>query len=355
MGIIRFSLALIVLMAHAGFGLRTIGALAAVQAFFILSGMYMAAVYTSKYSLVSKSAQDFYLNRVLRLYPTYFILTILTAAYFVATGGGEDVAQYRLFDLFEKSGTVTRTELAMLWFSVITLFGQDFLSVYEPYHFMLPVRQSWSIATELLFYASVPLLFRHTTLKWCLVGFTVLMGVKLALLKGYDWRASYFLPVGNFGYFLLGYGAYLISAHPRVEAFKAQCCVILKQGVLILMLMMLAFFGEASFERSGLLHHFALIMFFTAGCVLLFERGGVSRLDLFLGNLAYGIYLNHFLLIVILGQMIGTSISNTGFVICLVAASFCTAFLMEKLIQEPIDRWRRARTCLARQGLKMVH
>lgn len=230
MGIIRFYLALIVLLAHAGFGLRTIGALAAVQALFILSGMYMAAVYTSKYSLIPKSIKYFYLNRVVRLYPTYIILTLLTAAYYLATGGGADETQNRLFDLFEKASDFTRTELAIVYSSILLLVGQDFLSVHEPYHFMLPVRQSWSMASELLFYATVPLLFRYMTLKRCLLGFAILMGVKFALAREFDWRASYFSPVGNFGYFLLGYGAYLISVHPPVEAFKARYGMVLNRG-----------------------------------------------------------------------------------------------------------------------------
>lgn len=349
MGIVRFYLALIVLLAHAGFGLSTIGALAAVQAFFVLSGMYMAAVYTSKYSLIPKSVQFFYLNRVFRLYPTYIILTLLTAAYYLATGGWADETQNHLFDLFEKAGDVTRSELTIVWSSIILLVGQDFLSVHEPYHFMLPVRQSWSIASELLFYVTVPLLFRHMTLKRCLVGFSVLMGVKFALLRGYDWRASYFSPVGNFGYFLLGYGAYLISVHPAVEAFKTRYGVVMKRGVLLLILMMLTFFGEASFERAGYLHHFIMLGIFTAGCVLMFERAA-SRFDLLLGNLAYGIYLNHFLLIVVLGQVIGTSISKSGFVFCVIVTRFLMALLMEKSIQGPIDRWRRARTGFASPG-----
>jgi peptidoglycan/LPS O-acetylase OafA/YrhL len=251
--------------------------------------------------------------------------------------------------LFEKADEVTSAVLATTWVSIVVLFGQDLLSVHEPYHFMLPVRQSWSIASELLFYVMVPLLFRHMTLKMCLVGFAVLMGVKLALLRGYDWRASYFFPVGNFGYFLLGYGAYLISVHPAVEAFKTRYRVVMKRGVLLLILVMLTFFGEASFERSGYLHHFIMVGVFTTGCVLMFERA-VSRLDLLLGNLAYGIYLNHFLLIVVLGQVIGTSISKTGFVCWVIATSFLMAFFMEKSIQGPIDRWRRARTGFARQS-----
>lgn len=82
---------------------------------------------------------------------------------------------------------------------------------------------------------------------------------------------------------------------------------------------------------------------------MLFEQT-VSRPDLLLGNLAYGIYLNHFLLMVVLGQLIGSSISKTEFVFSVIITSFLMVFFMEKLIQGPIDRWRRARTNFASQS-----
>ncbi|MBN9114179.1 MAG: acyltransferase, partial [Pandoraea sp.] len=71
-------LALIVLTSHVGLGGGSIGALASVQVFFVLSGVYMAAVWQVKYCHLSSGAWHFYLNRALRLWPTYILLLLLT-------------------------------------------------------------------------------------------------------------------------------------------------------------------------------------------------------------------------------------------------------------------------------------
>jgi len=71
MGIIRVALALAVVLSHlppATFHFVSGGV--AVQAFFIISGFYMALVLSSKYS----STSLFYSNRLLRLMPSYFVM-----------------------------------------------------------------------------------------------------------------------------------------------------------------------------------------------------------------------------------------------------------------------------------------
>lgn len=96
----------------------------------------------------------------------------------MAFGPGADSASHHLYGLFEKAREVSAAALAGIWLSISVLLGQDVISVYEPHHLMLPVRQSWSIASELVFYATVLVLFRHTTLPRGLAGFAALMAVK---------------------------------------------------------------------------------------------------------------------------------------------------------------------------------
>ncbi|MCB1539198.1 MAG: acyltransferase [Rhodospirillales bacterium] len=340
MGFVRFFLALLVLVSHTGYAMRDIGPLAAVEAFFVLSGLYMAAVYTTRYSRIENGARLFYLNRFLRLYPTYALLVLVTAACAFAVRG--QPGDYRhVFDLFHAQPDIGTTTLASVWASVVAIFGQDILSVAEPLHFLLPVRQGWSIASELLFYASVPLLFRYMSVFRCAVGVVVFMVIKYALLYYGGWRMAYFLPVGNFAYFLLGYGLYLVSVDPRVEAIKARVYPF-RYAVLAAMLGTLFVMGDASLETGGPRHHAAMLAVLCSGCVLLFQRAS-ARLDLFLGNIAYGVYLNHFLLVV-LGQAMG--LADLALVGWAVAASLVFAYLTERAIQDPVDRYRRGLTGL---------
>ena len=85
MGYIRYVLALIVVFSHSGcLFFNSVGAYAAVQIFFLMSGIYMAAVYTKKYSLFVDGRLKFYLNRFYRLYPTYLAVLLLTLLVYLA-------------------------------------------------------------------------------------------------------------------------------------------------------------------------------------------------------------------------------------------------------------------------------
>lgn len=322
--------------------MRSIGALGSVQAFFVLSGMYMAAVWHTKYSLMPQGAGYFYYNRALRLWPTYLFLLALTFLVYVALGrpaSGDDLL-FNLFRGIDQDG-ITSANAGMLFLSVF-LFGQDFVSVNENLHYLLPVRQSWSIASELLFYLSVPLVFRKPSWKLYFAGFAALMVFKYLASTFAGWRYSYFLPIGSFGYFLLGGTLYHLSLHPQIERLKSHIKNWKFFVVLSIFLAMLFLFGESSFERGGIAHHFAFIAIFSVITILLFEKV-VNKMDLFLGNISYGIYLNHFLVLVV-GMSIG--LQGISLVLFTLAFSILLSFLTEKLIQYPIDRQRYRITTL---------
>jgi peptidoglycan/LPS O-acetylase OafA/YrhL len=78
MGLIRVILAYSVVLNHSGpvHGYFLIPSNAAVTLFFMISGFYMALVMTEKYTGPNR-IRGFYSNRILRLYPTYFISIIL--------------------------------------------------------------------------------------------------------------------------------------------------------------------------------------------------------------------------------------------------------------------------------------
>src|SRR4029079_11666669 len=78
LGLIRVLLAMAVLFGHLPIleNVHIMGAALAVQAFFIVSGFYMALVLSGKYS---GQTRLFYSNRLLRLMPTYFVMCGLYA------------------------------------------------------------------------------------------------------------------------------------------------------------------------------------------------------------------------------------------------------------------------------------
>ena len=82
MGIIRFILAVSVVVAHANssaiFGLKLVPSAIAVQAFYIISGFYMSLILNEKYVHQPNWYRLFITNRFLRLFPTYWIVLVLT-------------------------------------------------------------------------------------------------------------------------------------------------------------------------------------------------------------------------------------------------------------------------------------
>ena len=76
MGIIRFILASSVIALHCNslLGLRLVGGDIAVQAFYIISGFYMALVLDGKYNATNWNGYKLFIgNRLLKLYPIYWL------------------------------------------------------------------------------------------------------------------------------------------------------------------------------------------------------------------------------------------------------------------------------------------
>lgn len=80
MGLFRLVLAFCVVLAH-GLNLPIPAARAdvAVQTFYIVSGFYMALVLTEKY----RDFSTYFFNRLLRIYPAYFLVALATVGHSV--------------------------------------------------------------------------------------------------------------------------------------------------------------------------------------------------------------------------------------------------------------------------------
>src|SRR5258705_9507951 len=83
MGLMRFLLAMAVVVGHMASSMDTAYALIpgtlAVEVFFSISGFYMSLILTGKYH----DRTTFYVNRFLRLYPVYLIVSVATWLWFL--------------------------------------------------------------------------------------------------------------------------------------------------------------------------------------------------------------------------------------------------------------------------------
>ena len=84
MGYFRLLLAFFVVAQHLA-GAKFLGS-SAVQAFFIVSGFLMTSVMSKTYGYSAAGFSKFWLNRVLRLYPAYLLIILMTVTVLLSFG-----------------------------------------------------------------------------------------------------------------------------------------------------------------------------------------------------------------------------------------------------------------------------
>ncbi|MFC7669302.1 acyltransferase family protein [Hymenobacter humi] len=200
MGILRLLLALSVLVAHSGplFGFQAVGGEIAVQAFFMISGFYMALVLSGKYGPGTYGL--FISNRLLRLFPVYWVVLALTLGVsftLLALGAlPPKLADWQAFGpALGWSGS-----LALVWANLFILgqdvllflglnpstgrffFTPDFLHTQPQLWNLLFVHQAWSLSLEIMFYLLAPALMRCRTLPLAVL-LLCSVGLRVALVQ----------------------------------------------------------------------------------------------------------------------------------------------------------------------------
>lgn len=346
MGSIRLFLAFAVLMSHAGVcDIEVIPGHVAVQTFFIISGFYMALILARKYK--ECSALVFYSNRLLRLFPTYLVMLLVSIVALFVFDVGLFTNTYRVEKAFTQSFFMavlySWTNLAIVGQEILFLLGinADNLSFYwdpngmaslKGYYFIL-IPQAWSISMELYFYLLAPLILR-LHIRWVILLFTLSLCLRLliSVLKGPEY--GLFLRrcfPAELCLFLLGSLSYFVFTIIRGHKNKYSLGLFSWATVLVL----LVFYNEIN-EKFSL-----ALLAFTAFLTMpfIFNLTKDSRFDRFLGNISYPIYIVHFLIVAIFEAYFEDEYSS--FLLLLVVFSF--SLIVYCAIDAPIDRWRQRR------------
>lgn len=168
MGLFRLYLACAVALAHAGIDrqiefpfLSLVSNVHAVRMFFVVSGFYMALVIDTKYSKVTNGVAPFYVNRLLRLLPIYWLVaaSFVVASYAIRS---ESLTQNVGWWAPDKDFFAGHNlAFAYVILTNVLLIGQDFAAFIHvnrglAAHEFLLVPQAWSLGTELWFYLAAP-------------------------------------------------------------------------------------------------------------------------------------------------------------------------------------------------------
>ncbi|WP_027576398.1 acyltransferase [Bradyrhizobium sp. WSM1743] len=327
MGWLRFLLAAVVVAYHCQFHrvYQTVGGLAAVEAFFFVSGFYMAAAYPRYQGRFS--ALLFWLSRYLRLLPFYLTVLVLTWLFWLS---GLATNKTAIFNAF---GTADAP-----WLANITLLGQDLIAINERANLLLPVRQSWSISAELAFYLLTPLFLKYR--NWQLIAVAFLsFAVKTYFVIAGEWRSAYFPFYSQVSYFILGIVLFRLR-----DGFTWSRSAALP--LLLLTSVYLCVSHFAAFELNGILPNFGMILAIAITMPTAFAHSNQPTSN-FLGDISYGVYLVHVLMIEVLislGWFTYDAPSRpaiVGMFILVLSLSALVAAIFEIVVQERIDRWRR--------------
>jgi len=347
MGLLRTLLALSVVIYHAWPGQSVlVGGPGAVQCFYIISGFLISYILVERRSYFSVGA--FYINRYLRLYPTYLLIAVLTLAAVLVTH------RSGLLQVYHQAPW---SAIGVLTFSNLTLLGQDwimFLGVHD-HHLMLTsnfhqsdvplfegqlIHPSWTLGLELTFYLLAPFVLpRRRWMYALLIGSLALRVILIQVGLGERDPWSYrFFPT-ELALFLLGSLAHqiLLPLYRRLTISNGAAAA--NVATLILLALVLAYPLLPIVEPY---RKIVLLLAVIAIVPFAFQFQRAHRSDSWIGELSYPIYICHILVLDLMHYALRhfAGISQAKSALAATAATIGLAVLLNLCIAEPIERLR---------------
>jgi len=358
MGLLRLILAISVVIAHTSeiFGIGLVGGQAAVQAFYIISGFYMTLILNEKYIGRNNSYKLFITNRLLRLFPIYWtilIITVLVSVFmFIYSSGGTAGKFQPYIDHFDSLNVVS---FLFLIFSNIMIIFQDIVmflgldtatgwlfftadySQTDPMlHRFLIIPQAWTIGVEITFYLIAPFLVRRKIAIICVLVFLSLLLRILLLSNGlkYDPWSYRFFPT-ELMFFLLGTIAYHV--YKKVDTLNIRTGY-LKLNYYFILLFTLSFsFIPLPFLVKVMLY----LMVFFVSVPFIFILSKKWKKDRYIGELSYPIYISHLLVLMIVKELNIPLIGELGLVVTVL--TILLSIVLNEVIAKKIELIRQRR------------
>ncbi|OYV02441.1 MAG: acyltransferase [Burkholderiales bacterium PBB5] len=352
MGLLRLIFALAVVFQHSPWngGMVLVGGRNAVQLFYMISGFLISYVLTNSRSY--QSVGDFYLGRLFRLLPIYYVVAAvsLLSAPFLNPA---------LFDIYKNSPIAAQVLLVI---SNVTVFGQDWVmfsgvrdgalvptadfraSEVLLYKGLL-VPQAWTLGVELSFYLVAPFIFRAKRAVWILLLLSVF--IRLVLIaegtgRNDPWTYRFF--PSELAFFLLGSIAsiYLLplwkAALERLSA-KAWGRSLPSLATATMLLLSVSYFVV---PLSGGIKSLALFAIFFLLMPLTFIYQNESTWDKRLAELSYPVYVSHMLIVFATETYLPDRRTSMPLAISLinVVGAIGLAAILNHVVGEPVERYR---------------
>jgi peptidoglycan/LPS O-acetylase OafA/YrhL len=322
MGTLRFALAVVVALSHTGtvfWGYNT--GVVAVVSFFMISGYVMALLIERHYNSIDRVGY-FYLDRAARLFPQFWLYCLCGAALLWWTG-------HR--DVF--SNGCSAGKLALNALAIPLNFFQ-----FGNLESCMLIPPAWSLGLEMTFYLVAPWILIFSTLRWLSLAASVTV-----------FGAAYIGAIDSdmFGYRLLPGVLFIFLTGAAFE--KTDTTSRLIPLAVWTLATATAVFSPPNDQISPMMKEVLLGVIIAIPALAITRRLPRMEVDEFLGNVSYGLFLNHFMIIWVLRHF-GYELSSTYFLL-LFTASTCLATTSFYLLEKPtIALRRRVRSHLANQS-----
>ena len=316
MGLYRLFLAVMVVVSHAGI---TIGGynpgVVAVISFYLLSGYVMTVLVEKHYRRI-RAVPRFYLDRMARLFPQ-FLFYAMAAALCIYYAGV--VTPYT--DQLTPLGVSLNLAMLPLGYYMWWAEGE------------LLIPQAWSLGLEMSFYLVIP---------WMLILLSKKIMVFFAALSMIVYLVAYrgLIDSDIYGYRLLP-GTLFIFIVGSSFSWKDSCSKKFRGFSLVFAGVLLVFaYNNESIYKLPYTKEVLLGLVFGIMALSLLKEKRFSRVDEFFGDLSYGVFLNHFLIIWLMKKYF--LIDTFGFVglSSLISLSCVLAVGSYFLLELPALRWR---------------
>jgi peptidoglycan/LPS O-acetylase OafA/YrhL len=299
----------------------------AVFAFFILSGFYMAMVICQKYSKLTDGTRRFYFNRALRLYPTNWVILVAYILFYIASHTPS-------FLTFHGGPRPWLTPLA--FFCNFFFLGTEIIPFGAKTNWYYVIGPIWSLSIEAYFYLLAPFIVRRSLgFIFCLA--TISAALRLTLchfgIATVPWR--YFFFPSDLVFFLMGVLAYRLYEHVKKSPWTkpagiAASCLLL--GLIVC---------KPFWNTAGNLDRWQSWAFFLAVALcapFLFSLTKDNRIDNFVGQLSYPVYLGHMLVFAVLMRLSSGQIDKPILSLVLTLLLATTLYLA---VDRPIEKIRQ--------------
>lgn len=277
LGTYRLLLAVLVALSHVGFRIHDLNpGVTAVVGFYLVSGYVMTGLIRTHYSVAGRIS-GFYVDRVLRLYPHYFAVAGIALAWFLYTGSRTDFLRVTP-GVFNFVTNLT----------VVPLNYNMFINTRE---FTL-IPPAWSLGAEIQYYLLMPFILIFG-LRGVVLALSILVYICASFgLIHTDWFGYRLLP-GVLFMFMLGslqFDLHHGDGH-GAPGFGNRTLVIAVLACAATLAGALSLGGKISLPYNR-----ETLMGLALGVVALELLANRPRhkWDERLGNLSYGVFLNHF-------------------------------------------------------------